>query len=714
MATNQVSTGLSAGLQGIGLNSPEFDPSKKIPAKPPVRAVKDEQQAAQVCAKLVNDASEQNIKNRRIMAKYNAEKPFRQQELDNDGLGWKTNISTQPLASLVDRISPRFERAVGSVKYLTSSKLPDNVPGASKKTDAFRKEITDLFRAREGWGDLVGDIAQESALFGFTSAACVDEYCWFPAHFRQDRFFVPAFTKQTADDAEVVLLIEQYKPFELVEILKDRQAAEDAGWDFANTVEAVNRAMPQNLRSGFSDHSRIYEDLQREANVAVGYYDSARIVEVYSLYVREATGKISHWRLNNNPGTSQWRLLFRREDRYDNFRDFITFFSFQKANGTLRGSKGVGRIVYDMAGVIDRTRNEVIDRLQLSGKVIMSGDEKEISRFRMSVFGNAILVGSQFDIQQKSIDPQIEEFLQMDTFLTMILNEQAGNVTPRQLEGERVTKAAVDVFTAREEEAKDNPIERFLMQMSRLVSMCQRRAMDPKCDEPDAKAARKRLLDIMSEEELKQLAESPSAGVVRDLTDQERQRIILVATENAGNPVVNQEEMTRRKLTAQLGAEFAEAVMLPANDPTVAAEQSRFQQLENILLSIGQTVPVSQRDNHLIHLDTLMAAIEQGLQAAMEDASATETIKGMLQHGMEHVQVAVAMGEKAAVAQHQAKLNEIAGRIAQLDAHDQAVADAVNAGVPPDQISQAGQEAAVAASPDAVNAAPPSAAPPVV
>ena len=102
----------NSNVQGLGLNSPEYNPKKKLPKLPPRRAIKDEAQAALVCTKLVNDAREANTKNRRIMAKYNAERPFVQQNLDNDGLGWKTNISTQPLAAMVDRISPRFERAI--------------------------------------------------------------------------------------------------------------------------------------------------------------------------------------------------------------------------------------------------------------------------------------------------------------------------------------------------------------------------------------------------------------------------------------------------------------------------------------------------------------------------------------------------------------------------------------------------------------------------
>jgi len=698
MATVSTPEVSNSNVQGLGLTNPGYDPKKPLPKKPPQRAIADENQAARICTKLVNDAREANAKNRRIMAKYNAERPFVQQNLDNDGLGWKTNISTQPLASMVDRISPRFERAVENVRYLTSSKLPDDHPGASKKTEAFRKEITTLCRESPGWQEFVGDIAQEFALFGWTTVAQADEYSWFPTHYRQDRAFFPTLTKQCSDDTEVALLIEDWKPHELVDILRDKDAAIDAGWDFENSVEAINMAMPLNHRSGQSDHNRIYEDLYREANTASGYYDSARVIQVYALYVKEANGKVSLWRLNNTPGTSTWRLMFKAEDLYDKMSDFLTFFAFQKANGTLKGSKGVGRIVYDMANVIDRTRNEVTDRLQLSGKILVQGDEKQIPRFRMSVFGNAILIGSEFEVNQKSIDPKVKEFFQLDQFMSMILNEQSGNVTPRQFEGERTTKAEVEIFAAREEEQKDNPIARFLMQFSRMMTTLQKRAVSSKCDCKRAKAMRKRLLEIMDEEELDMIADSASAEVVKDLTDLERQQIILVATENAGNPLVDQEEMLRRKLTAQVDSEFAEAVMNPLNDPIQTAEQTRMQQMENVLIATGSQVAVSPRDNHILHLDALLPELDRAMQGAETDPNISEILKGLVAHGQQHIQQATAQGmKKAELSEYLATLNKVSQVVQQLDAYDQSVADAVDQGVPADQAVAAGQEAAVVA-----------------
>jgi hypothetical protein len=103
------------------------------------------------------------------------------------------------------------------------------------------------------------------------------------------------------------------------------------------------------------------------------------------------------------------------------------------------------------------------------------------------------------------------------------MDQIVGNVSPRHLEGERVTKAQVDLFAAREEETKDIVLSRFLTQFSVLITGMQKRMCSPDVTDQVCKDMQKRLLKVMTRDELDQLASTPSADVVRDYTDLERQ-----------------------------------------------------------------------------------------------------------------------------------------------------------------------------------------------
>ena len=637
--------------------------------KPKNRAIKDVSQAKNIITSLEVNNRHRNIKNARIQAKINSEKPYTHEELKQDGLDWKSNFTTKPLVALAEKIGPRFVSAIQGMKYLTNSKLPDDVVGAATKTEAFRREVTSTVRARAGWQGFLSELSQENALFGFCSAGFLDEFRWFPKFFRQDEFFVPTVTKQHANQAQIVVLRERYLMHELFALIEDKQAAEMAGWNIEQTVNAVNNALPEDRRRKWSNWERLYEDMIRESNVGISHEHGARVVTAWHLLATEVTGKVSHYIFEEK----MFGNLFAREDRFPNMAEAVAFFTFQQGNGTVHGSKGIGRELYALAAMLDRTRNEIVDRLNLSGKMVIQCDEKNIKKFRMSVVGNTILIGKGYEVLDRKIEGAVEPFLQLDQFLAGILDQLAGATTPRVFEGERVTKAQVDFFAEREEETKDNIIGRFLNQFADMMTTIQRRLCDPNTVDPDAQDMQRRLLLVLSAEEMEFLRNQRVAETVKDNTELERQKIILIAQEGRGNPLYNQRELEKRKIIAQANEELANAILLPEEDPTVTAEQTRLQMLELQLLTQHAThVPVSPRDNHINHLQILMPAMQNAAEQAKADPHAVETLKAFLIHARDHVNAAMQSGyPKDQIAEAASIVSKLEAAMPELEQHAQ-------------------------------------------
>lgn len=632
--------------------------------KPGNRAIRDNCQAKNIICTLQMASREQNTKNARIQAKANAEQPYSPCSLEAEGLGWKANFTTQPLPMLINKVAPRFVQTIEGAKYLTNSKLPDDAPGAAVKTDAFRREITNTIRARDGWREFISSLAQENALFGYASACCLDEFQWFPKFFRQDEFFIPTGTKQNSKSAQVVVLRETFLLHELFSMIEDKEAAKTRGWNISNTVEVLNNAMPEDKKSKFEDTERIYQDLIRESNVGMAFEGGALVVTVWHLLASEIDGQVSHY-IYDSEG---FKELFTSEDQFKGMSEACAFFSFEQGNGTMRGSKGIGRQIYAMAGVLDRARNEVVDRLNLSGKIIVQADEKALRRFKMSIVGNIILIGQGYVIADRKIDAAVTPFLELDQFLGALLDQIAGATTPKVFEGDRVTKAQVEFFAHREEESKDNIISRFLIQFAKLMTMLQTRLCDPHTSEKDAKEMQKRLLEVMTKEELKTLAAQPIAETIRDFTDLERQQMVLVAQQAQGNPLYNQKEVERRKLIALVGEDVANAILLPDEDPTETAEQARLQMLELLLLIQGTAVPISPRDNDIVHLSVLMPAMSATAVQATQDSNADEVLHAEMVHAEGHYKAAVSKGaDKEQLAQVEEVLKKLRPALAEME-----------------------------------------------
>ena len=125
-----------------------------------VPAITDIGQALQLVRSLQAENREREKKNSRILERYNAERPFNPHQLKADGLSWKTNFTTKPLTTLIDKVVPRFTSAIRRMKYLTAANLPDRFPDASEKSEQFQREITETCRAHEQWDEFLNDIAQ--------------------------------------------------------------------------------------------------------------------------------------------------------------------------------------------------------------------------------------------------------------------------------------------------------------------------------------------------------------------------------------------------------------------------------------------------------------------------------------------------------------------------------------------------------------------------
>jgi hypothetical protein len=330
-----------------------------------------------------------------------------------------------------------------------------------------------------------------------------------------------------------------------------------------------------------------------------------------------------------------------------------------------------------MAGMIDRTRNEIVDRSILSGKSIFQGDIKQIHKFKMSVVGAALIVPQGWTLLEQKIDGNVEDFVRLDAFFGMIVDQLIGSTSPPKIEGEAFrSPAAVNLYAQREEEQQDVRIARFLEQFVSLVGTMQRRLCDKETVEDDAKALQEELLEHMSREELDELASQPVAGTVTDLTPLQRQLIVSLAAEKRGNPLYNQRQLEVEDLTARLNPEFAKRVLLPENDPTVQAEQQRLQQMELMLIQSGAQVPVSPRDNHMIHLDMLMPVAEQLAGSIMQGQGETEQLEPIIAHIMEHYNRALEQGVPKDKLKPVADLvNNAAKAIEQLKQLDQQAAD---------------------------------------
>lgn len=635
------------GQSSVGNNS-DLPMGKVSPTGEVVRQAFPEPktQVGQLAKSLIEASRDRNIKNARITSKLDSERPHSKSELDAAGLGWKSNFSTRPLANTTQRAYARFPRAIGDAKYLTNASLPARFMNSRRKTEFFRDKLTRFVRSDPRWQELVEGLAFENVVFGFTAAVWLDEESWLPRAARQDELFVPAGTKQHVSTCPLFIFKRDHLVHEAVELLDKANAAKKLPekppfeWDTEKLARAINEAVPDDMRTATTDDIRVLEDLRRQISVANAFGTGRKVVTLYNTFVVEPTGRVSHYMTN-----SKHELLFAWEDRYSNMSECASFFAFELGDRSLMGSKGVGRLAYTVAAVQDRSSNEVVDRFQLAGKVFLKAPEQRHRRFRMTVIGNVVLIGDDYEpIQGMKVDAGVKESLMLDQYIQSKMDAITGNVSPTQVEGERVTAAAVNLLASREGERSDEGMSRWLQQFGAMMSEIIRRVCLVETEDEKVKELRQELLQQLTQEEVTHLAKSPAMTTIAGWTPAERQAIVTACVEGRGLPVYDQAKLERSKLSAQVNPDFAEDVLMPENDPTMEAEQVRLQILENGQLMQGILVPVSPRDAHLTHLGAFAEMMTATTQEAAQNPSALPILKALMHHGLQHIEAGKQVG----------------------------------------------------------------------
>jgi hypothetical protein len=613
------------------------------------RVVTSVDQAVQLTETDIQDARKLVIAARRITAKKQGAPPYNPKTLKDQGKSWRRNVSTRFLQKELNRAAPRLYMPVLTASTLTAAELPAGWPEGQKKTQFFRDTMTRAFR---GWrkNDMFWrGIAQEVVDFGFGFAAWTDPYEWRPHLCRMDRGFVPRGTEIMDDKIARFTLKWDYRPDELLGIVRRAVDAGSEHWKKDAVAKAVDAAtlpsMPQDLTK-----LRKWEELIREQSWDYNYSRSQKMVETRHLFVLEFSGKVSHYILwPDGPEDSQ--LLFEHLDEFDGTDQCVIPLVFSFGDGTIHGSWGVGQLLFDLAAQVERIRCDSMDNLLNSNKVkVQVANAKDADAAQLVVNDTMIIVtGGQFAQNTGGIAANPEGYMVLDDKMTQWAQEIVGSYLPPIPLGQSDIKAAqVNAAVMRESEVQKDVLEAWLKQVALVIAEMTRRMLNPDSDDEYAQAVREKLLGEnvgwfkkmfnrvwekaaeipalekiippaptrLTEEELAILVHQPVVQSVAEFTEFAASQRAAFAASVQGNPLFNQEAVANYMANGvpNAGAAFASTIVVPSGDTTSITAQQRQQQIENsAMLTLGQPVPVVITDNHVVHWDALVGPAEQAI-----------------------------------------------------------------------------------------------------
>lgn len=612
-----------------GIQSPAIDPETREATQKAFGS------AAQAWGCYQNLKEAQNIRNginSQIIDNYNGKAPYAEGEI----AGWQSNFSALFMTGIIDKVVPVLTGYLENVKFLTQSKIKDSSPAGQQKTNRAREIVTTAIRQWTGWRPFISSLCQELILIGYTFAWRSDEYDWRPMHARQDQAFIPDGTKQSAEHVQIFCADQDFLIHELTNIIQDREVAEAAKWNVPNAIESLNVAIPHSPEEkDDGNNPRTWVDMQQEGSMGTGasYTKGARTVQtahVMAVETGEGT-KVTHLIIDRN---GENKPLLWHEARFDSMRDVLTLFTLDPGNGNFYGSRGAGMRIVNYSVAMNTSLNDCVDGNRLYNLIVLQQDlakgtpPPRIKRPFLYLNKDSQVIEQRQSVQASGMQASILLMDKMAALAQVATQQYIPNSNSAEEvkggKGGKATAREVTIDYQREQQGVAAFIGRFAGQAAELIGMMQRAMLNPDTNDKEAMEVRELLLGneakgipaVLTEDELKEFAESNTAEVLQDLTSIENQAKIAAANdpEFAMSPNIDQKARQRTKLDAMVPAPVAQAWWKDdAIDPNDEAEQIAMQIGETHDIQAGApAIPVSGRHNHKVHLDVLLPDMMRG------------------------------------------------------------------------------------------------------
>jgi hypothetical protein len=355
-------------------------------------------------------------------------------------------------------------------------------------------------------------------------------------------------------------------------------------------------------------------------------------------------------------------------------------------------SRGAGRDLYNSHIAIDKARNLVQDNVYLKGMLLLKKTATAKPGIApLTVMHPVAYVAEGYEVVPQSAPADVDDFLKLDQFVSGLAEIQLGTFLPSSALGLQTgdkTASEINRVAAIENQIREGILMRWSKQYSEAVARMQRGICHPehikaaselkmlldvaRMTNQDAIWARKEVVEAFQQSEFDMpaflvpfdlpshldedavscclamldrnlppsdiimMAFAPAQELIPDNAAQEGAILDLLIQRYTGNPAINQDELIKLDWSKKMGQELANQVILPKDQvEAVAIEATRAQIIELQSIIAGQEVPVSPRDNDMVHLETLVAKLMPVIANAPQGALPPEMV-GPFAKALEH------------------------------------------------------------------------------
>lgn len=631
----------------IEVNNPDFNES----GKNEVKAISDASQAQQIATKLDWNDRERDIRRARVLSAFNGAAPFSSSALVNKAQGYRYNVSFGFMEGVVGRAIVPYNELTINIDQLTE--IEANLTDAKKKI--IQQEFGTIMQKWGKWPKFASRLNQDLVLNGYNTAIFPSDYDPFPIFVAQKEGFVDDGSPNDVNDLELFVWKKSYLIHELYLKIEEAETAKKAGWNVENVRKALMGATAESLwqknEMGSGQWTAI-ESAIRGASLYASMGDGAKMINTYHVFAAELSGKVTHWIVLQDglkDGEVRYKSdvngpeLFKKEDRFENMRDFLVYFDLETGDGTWHGSRGVGQRIFNTHKAIDKLRCSLLDQAFVSGLTLLQPtDQVSQEELTLTVVGPFAVIPAGLGIQETVLPAISNTTFTVDQLLAATSEQRIGDVVPQSqsLGAQPETATAARLRAGRQELITRGNLKRYIDPISQVMSIIVRRLLKKNSPNAYAKEFQKELKRKgLTDDDLKEIRGARNTGKIDDILGNTAANTQLIFGEFRGDPQIDQFKLAQMRISSVLDADAAEELLVTDQDQTKQLESKRAEEIELTSILSGLVIPVSPRDNHEARLAVDMEWIGTVIQAQAQnfDPSVIPQLKSVISHAGQHL-----------------------------------------------------------------------------
>lgn len=388
-------------------------------------------QARSFVNNLISDEDVRSSRRTRISGILDGNSPWTPKTLRDKQQGHRTNFNLREAEGAVDAAKTPYYDLVFEVPRFANITL--DLAEVDQEQNFEWSEIVseEYHETLDQWDDFdrVVQLHQwEMVTFGIGPVFWPHNLDWRSEAIKIGRVLVPYRTKASVNKLEVCVVLHSYRGDQLFDLVKNEKSAKAAGWNpdlVKKEIKDAHRGewWNQGRAGGWERYQRAY----RCGDIFHGMGQSDE-VKVASLFIREFSGKISHYMVGNSvtPAenekdvTSQENekeegYLFKKKERFDSFSEILCPFFFDTGpDGTWHSIKGLGPKIYDFCDYSNRSFCQMADGAIIgSGITLETQDANSLNETQLILLGGATVVGPGYKVVQTRISESLNGAMAM-------------------------------------------------------------------------------------------------------------------------------------------------------------------------------------------------------------------------------------------------------------------------------------------------------------